>query len=496
MILTGPRKENPPGPLFQGGVVYWFTSLLLIVTVVLPAEEALGAGPSPNPEQWPDYGGTPDIAVPKGMGLNRSEVERVLDKLGSTQFAGRAAAFEELLANARGSEQAFRQVLWARHRARNAEMKQAIREAHKRTESSTGAGDLLKGLLTIPPDDAKVGLGATASLRIMAMLHALADLDTMAAYKVLIDFSLRHAGVFRREIGRLLVAQKLSALPALIYGRGSKNKEIHMFSVKWIRDMGNPLLSEQVTIKNSRRLAQLLEAYASVNELDAIEVTLSLTNHESVFVRRAARASLRAYGKNIKWPVRRLYENTLGEEPPRRADYRSLLDKLYRHFDAQRLARAKTAFNKGLAAYREGRLDEMATIFRLVLRDEPMFPKRDQMAVGFLDHARLKREQDDEKSAQASLLMAYRVAQPGSEQARRAEAELTFAEAESLRQRGIAVPQLYRQIATDHPEHDAARQWFERLTEPVDSTAKLGRKAILVAVFIFLGALLVYRRLP
>ena len=51
-----------------------------------------------------------------------------------------------------------------------------------------------------------------------------------------------------------------------------------MFAVKWIRDLGNPLLSEQVKIKNPRRLAQLLEAYASVNDLDVIDVTLTSTS--------------------------------------------------------------------------------------------------------------------------------------------------------------------------------------------------------------------------
>ena len=59
----------------------------------------------------------------------------------------------------------------------------------------------------------------------------------------------------------------------------------------------------------------MLEAYASVNELDAVDVTLSLANNESVFVRQAARACLVSYGKNAKWSVRRTYENTFWQEP-------------------------------------------------------------------------------------------------------------------------------------------------------------------------------------
>jgi hypothetical protein len=105
-----------------------------------------------------------------------------------------------------------------------------------------------------------------------------------------------------------------------------------MFSVKWIRDLGDPLLSQQVKIKNPRRLAQLLEAYASVRDLDVIDVTLTLTNHESDFVRRAARACVRAFAENAKWPARRIYENTFAKEPPESMDVSKILDELFDYY--------------------------------------------------------------------------------------------------------------------------------------------------------------------
>ena len=454
-------------------------------------------GPAESPEKHADWGGTPDISISPDLGLSLEEIEALLARLASPDPGERAATAAEIERDAAGSEQVIREALWGRHGARNAEMKAAMQKARRIAEDGGRGGDgsVLGALVSMDPAGPETGEGARAATRIMALLTALGSLDTMAAYKTMIEFSTRHAGVFKSEIGEMLVSRGLDALPALVYGRGSEDADLHMYSVKWIRDMGNPLLGEQVRgIEDPRRLAQLLEAYASVNELDAIDVTLSLTDHESIFVRRSARKCLESYGVNAKWPVRRLYENTFGEEPGEDVPVDRLLARLYSHFDERRIARAIGDFDRGAEALRRGDLESMERHYRRVLRDEPMFPRRSEMAEGFLALAKVRERSGDPEAAAAAALMAARVARPGSLEASRAEARRAWLEAEDLRRAGVPDRGLYLRVSQIEPEHDEAAAWARRLSGEGTTVEDIAARAGMVSIFVFLAAALVLRR--
>lgn len=484
----------------------WFPTLMVAVLGAAVCPEARAevggseyrCGPAENPEQWPDYGGTPDITLSPELGMSAEEVERVLARVVSPDYATRVEAAAQLARDASGSEQAFREVLWSSHGARNVEIKNARREANRRLKRK-GEGEesgLLGALLEMDPTDVELGAGTRAACRIVAILEALGGLDTMAAYKVMLDFSLRHAGAFRQEIGVVLVAAGFDALPALIYGRGSKNQELHMFSVKWIRDMGNPLLGEQVgSIEDPRRLAQLLEAYASVRDFDAVGVTLSLTNHESIFVRNAARRCLEVYGANAKWQLKRVYENTFSREPAEGTSFEQWREELYSHYDQARIAPEMGMFEQGLDRAAQGDLVGMARLFGQVLRNEPMFPRRHEMADGYLALAVRHEEQERLDEARAATLMALRVAQPGSPLHGRAAARLKWIEAEVNRRGGAVDPQLYAQIAEMDPDNEDAADLARGLAVGDPRLRNLALKAVLISVFVFMAAMLVVRRI-
>jgi tetratricopeptide (TPR) repeat protein len=329
----------------------------------------------------------------------------------------------------------------------------------------------------------------------MSMLRALNALDTLEAYKIIIEFAPRHAGIFRHEIGRLLVGQGLNALPALVYERANPNQTIRMYAVKWIRDMGDPLLSVQVQMKHPRRLAQLLEAYASVNDLSVIDVTLSLINHESPFVRASARSCLWTFGRNVKWPAYRLYENSFGNPPPEEANTRAILDALYAHFDATRLAPMMPLFESGLAAQKQGRLDEMAEKFKEILNAEPMFPKRHEMSEGFLALSDMADQLRKPEKAILNARLALRVADPGSPQAMRAKSRLKWAEAEAFEKTGLAVSELYQAILKGDPKHLGARRRHKKLASTEIPMDRLIIKSVVVSVLVFLALSLVFWRL-
>lgn len=478
----------------------WITQFLLSIVslfffVALIQAEVLGrTGPADNPDKWPDWGGTPDVSLPEEMGLSSDELEVYLDGLASSDSSTRAKSMEEIIRDAAGSETVFRQKLFGNHGARNDEMRDAIRAVRQHIKNDTPEA-LLKGLIAIDTSDNPNANGIRAASRILAMLHALASLDTLAAYKVMIDFSPRHAGGFRHEIGRLIIKNGMNAMPALVYGRGNADKNIHMFSVKWIRDMGNPLLSEQVKIKNPRRLAQLLESYASVNELDAIDITLSLSNHASAFVRAAARSALAVYGRNAFWPARRKYENTFGDEPSDAMDVTLVLDALYQHFDSQRLAKSRALFAAGLKAHEQGKLEEMARVYKSVLKTEPMFPRRAEMAAGFLDLADTIKGERAIDRKKAALMLAKRVSPPKSPSAKQADAKLMWLQAEAYRQAGLAPLALYHRILALDPKHTGAKEMIDSLTPEKNTKRDLVVNAAQVSFVIFLAFTLIFMRL-
>ncbi len=477
--------------LMRSGVtIFGVVCLMGLVSVVALADEP-ASGFVSKPFEWPDYGGTPDIKVDKEVGLRVDELREYLGRLRSADLSTRAEAVREIVKNAKGSEASIREILFGRHGVKNTEMKYAIREARRR--GGEGA-TLVRTLVEMDPTDTEHGQGTSGALRILSLVTALDTLETMAAFKIMIEFSPRHAGVFRHEIGRMLVAHGLGVLPALIYSRGSDNREIHMFAVKWMRDMGNPLLSEQVKVKNPRRLAQLLEAYASVNDLDAIDVTLSLTNHDSVIVRRAARKCITHYGKNAKWPIRRLYENTFSKEPED-GEVGDWATALYNHFDTKRLRPMTRLFEQGLSAHQAGEFDKMEAAFREVLRNEPMFPKRSEMAACYLEFATSLAEDDRNEDAKQKLSMADRLAEDGSEVSRRVRASVTFRKAEDLRKAGTVDPELYKKVLDYDPDHQMARVRYETLTGKRPPTLSLVIKSIAVSLIVFLAAMLVMRRI-
>ncbi|MBN2529933.1 MAG: hypothetical protein JXR76_26320 [Deltaproteobacteria bacterium] len=453
----------------------------------MAARPVSAAGPKQNPETYSDYGGTPDLVLSGDVTLGEDELNEMLVQMDSDVLTERVSAAASIRKNAAGSEKLFRKALWKAGNVRHRELKDVLQRAAAATNDD---GGLAVALLQMTPRTPAVNV----CNRIVQLLMSLHAQDTMAGYKVLLDFSGRYAGAFRGFIGELMVHAGLKALPALIYGRGSENRELHMFSVAWIREMGDPLLSEQIQgIRNSRRLAQLLEAYASVNELDAIDVTLSLANHESAIVRNAARASLDVYGRNAKWSIHREFENTFGEEPGE-GDFEQWVAALYKVWDEQRDSKTAALFQKGLDAREKRQFKTMDELYRELLSMQPLSPHRAKMADGYLAYAIELESSGAHDDAIAATRMARRLSEEGSATFRKASARLEWLHAESLRNHGALDVAAYDKLRQDKSADFDAERWAQ-LGRSNDSEKEIRwTSVIVVSALIFLGCLLLFWR--
>lgn len=440
-------------------------------------------GPAAQPDSFPDYGGTPDLRVAPELGLSASELDVLLARLSRGDANERAKAVAEVLSSPPGSEQTLRNALWKPSAISNEALKGAMKDAVRRGKD----GDALDGLLSASNNEA-----ARTALRLVALLRALAARNTMAAYKTLIDFSPRHAGILRAEIGRLMTTSRLEALPALVYCRAHPDQETRMFCVRWIRDMGDPLLSEQVLgINEPRRLAQLLEAYGAVNDLDAIDVTLSLTNHPSLFVRRAARACIAKYGNNAKWGVMRAYENNLGKEPDEGAEVENLISELYAHYDSTRLSKVHARLEQAEDLRKSGELKEMAVLYRAALAEAPSFARTNDLSTALAELAQQQESRGSLDDALSTFRLARWLLEPESPQARRARALQLQAAVQAAHGREVVAAAQYKQILALDSSRSSARDWLEANDTQGFHSARAFSKTLKVSFIVFLAAMLV-----
>ncbi|MCU0663648.1 MAG: hypothetical protein MUC50_15135 [Myxococcota bacterium] len=465
----------------------FFFATVCALGPTLTAETLGHYGPSERPHAFPDYGGTPDLAVAFELGLSGPELQVLLERLDKGDFEQRSGAVFEILNCPAGSEETLRQALYTPSAVSNEALKNAMKDAVRRGNG----GDALDGLLSAVPSDAP-----RTALRLVVLLRALAAKRTLAAYKALIDFSPRHAGTLRAEVGRLLVGQGLSALPALVYCRAHPEEETRMFCVRWIRDMGDPLLSEQVLgIDSTRRLSQLLEAYCAVNDLDTVDVTFSLTNHSSSFVRRAARACIERYGNNSKWGVMRAYENTFGKEPPEGALVATLLQELYDHYDANRLVKVHALLERAHEKLGQDRLEEMAELYKAALAEAPSFARDEKLTAGLVALVgKYERAGDAEKALALARFTSWLLESGGTQQrsmrALQLEDGLRSAQGDQI----VSAAQ-YHQLLSLDPQRESARKWLDANEPKGFHAARAVSKSLMVSFILFLATMLVRRRL-
>ncbi|HUT79203.1 MAG TPA: hypothetical protein VM285_16005, partial [Polyangia bacterium] len=151
-------------------------------------------------------------------------------------------------------------------------------------------------------------------------------------------------------------------------------------------------------------------------------------------------------------------------------------------------------FDEGLGFARNGDTPRMSGCFERVLRDFPMFPRRGEMAEGFLAHAQALERAGDADGAKRIAMLASRVSIPGSDSASRAEARLAWLRAESMRRQGVLDLDLYRRIAKFAPDpREAAKRVNEG--ERGSSRGQLALQAAAVSLALFAAGLLVLVRL-
>ncbi|MFW5875963.1 MAG: hypothetical protein ACOCXM_04445 [Myxococcota bacterium] len=303
----------------------------------------------------------------------------------------------------------------------------------------------------------------------LALARSLEGMGTLEAGEALCDLM----GIedapwpWRWESVRIVDRMGVRALPMLLVAAGHESRFVRRWGRRGVDELG--LAQPGTAVRKASQagssvLADLLRAYGRARIMDAMPVVVAFVDDPRRQVRQAARAGVRRYGRNIIWQIRRKYLVRTGREASSGWSTERTRRELYSAIDRQRLAPAREALEKGLAAFRDQDLHAMERHFDQVLRRAPGEPSLTRAMVG--GWAALGEERLERGEYHAAANALRRALAPGGEegdQARRWQALLSLAEAERALSSGVVDLPAYEQALALHPGLGAAARALDRL---------------------------------
>jgi hypothetical protein len=463
--------------------------------------EPLPLGPLPK---------APSIELPVPVPAVLEALDRHLERLLSADAAERETAAREILevepdrlpaihrrltTIAESSDhEAMKQLLGGtRDKARD-EVKQKSQAQGSHDKVTTP--DYLEMLISHPRDSRPY----RDLLSAVAMSRMLRQIGTTPAARELISIYARF-GEFLR-VDTQLALEKLGerSVAALIEAERHPAPKISQWAARQLDALGKSNPSETVQTNDPEVLADVLRAHGRARNPEAARLVISFVSSERTQIRDAARQAVVLMGEVANWQLRDTYENIVGKKPPREWSWDRTARELFAEFDRLRLAPVYELFDKGAAAQRSGKLDDMVQAWDQVLAQNPTFERGPEMVAGYFSYAEAHLD-DDPPRAILALARVDRLA-PESEPLKRSSESLRLTlEAEGLFSRHVSDQMLLRRALDLDAKNTRAKRLLERMTRgEVDTERRLYRyiaaAAILALSLAGLVFILLRRRAP
>lgn len=409
-------------------------------------------------------------------GLSTEELERMLAPLSGDDAEARKTAAKTVGELGADAVPAITKKLVELRKGPSSSIQSVIKSTSKPAEGSDLCAKLLEGKID--------GAGGKATLVTAALIRALAHAGTTPAARQLVKLAGDHNGAFRPELARQVKTLGDKAVPALLETRKDASSEVRHWAYNQLESMGKRIPGDAVQTKDNETLSDVLRAYGTIHDLDAVPVILSFVNSDRVQVRTAAREALASFGQDAVWKLREAFAQLTGKPAPEGWSAAEVAKELFAAYDRFRLQEVYGLLEEGLAKEKEGKIDEAVAAFDKVLARQPLLDRRGEMVAAYFAHAQ-KVEESDPIAALATLRKALRLA-PEGPRASQINAEISYLEGKDLLARGITDVEPFKRALALDPTHVKARAELERLEATVadrsnNTRAVAGGAAVLLA---------------
>jgi len=436
------------------------TAVLGLLAIVAGATPA--TADTPPPAAPVTATATAAASATADSGMTVEELERLLAPLSGDDAGARRSAAKSVSELGPDAVAAIAKKLAELRKTSSPAVVAAIKQVKDAGSGKSGDPDLCDKLLELPRPEG----GTKTALVTAALIRALAHAGSTSAVRQLVKLAGDHGGAFRPEITRQVRALGDRALPALIETRKDSSADLRHWAYGQLESMGKRIPGDAVQTHDNQVLADVLRAYGTIHDLDAVPVILSFVSSDRVQIRTAARESLTSFGQDAVWKLREAYSNLTGKSAPEGWSAAEVAKELFAAYDRVRLQEVYGLLEDGLAKEKDGKLDEAIASFDKVLARQPMLDRRAETVPAYVEKAE-KIEETDRPAALALLRKAERLA-PEGPRVSQVKAEIAYLEGEDLVARGIPDPEPFKRALALEPTHAKARAELERLSATID----------------------------
>lgn len=299
------------------------------------------------------------------------------------------------------------------------------------------------------------------AIDIEAIFAALERIASTPALTAMIEQSGIHRAQFRFDVARRVRATGDRALPALILAKGGSSPQLRGWAGAQLEAMGKRVPGDAVQTKSDDVLVEVLTAFGTVHDRDALPVTLAFTSSERKRIRDAARASVLTYDKDALPKLLEVYTSLAGHPPLGEVTAAKVAADLFALQDKQRMADLDALVDLGLQKQAAGDNAGAVEQFDRALAREPSLDRRKEMVPAFV--ARGDSLADSDPIAARQAYEEALTLDPETPRKGIVRGAIALLDAEALRAKGIDDRASWERVLESDPGNAKAREALERM---------------------------------
>ena len=333
--------------------------------------------------------------------------------------------------------------------------------ARVRAATDADAPDRLDAVLDLSPEEA--GPGYAETVVTLSLIRPLAKAATPESVLAFARVATDDRGAFALDVTRHLAALGERATAGLILMSHDRVRADEKWATSELEALGKRTPGDAVQTKSKEVLKDVLLAYGTTHDADALQVVISFMNADRTLVRDAARESLTRYGEDGLPKLRESYGLLMGEAPPPEWPSAWLRRKLFDALDRIRLEDVDARVHAGLVLAAAGNFAEAVAAFDDVLARQPEWDRKGELVPAYVFYAETMMESDPKRAA--GLLERALSLDPGGPRSAQIESALALLEGRALRARGITDLEPFRRALAKDPGNAMASLEVARMLD-------------------------------